>query len=96
MAKESSKTAKDAVTITEHEALGAPAPQNQAERVVWDGAKLVTLIDGKEAYRYLPASVAYLPPPPELVSLIAAAGFDAAERRALSGGIAQLLTGTRA
>ena len=48
------------------------------------------------AYRYLPASVAYLPPPPELVSLIAAAGFDAAERRALSGGIAQLLTGTRA
>jgi len=48
------------------------------------------------AYRYLPASVAYLPPPPELVSLIAAAGFDTAERRALSGGIAQLLTGTRA
>ena len=47
------------------------------------------------AYRYLPASVAYLPPPPELLALIAAAGFAASERRALSGGIAQLLTGTR-
>jgi demethylmenaquinone methyltransferase/2-methoxy-6-polyprenyl-1,4-benzoquinol methylase len=47
------------------------------------------------AYRYLPASVAYLPPPPELLALITAAGFDSVERRALSGGIAQLLTGTR-
>jgi demethylmenaquinone methyltransferase/2-methoxy-6-polyprenyl-1,4-benzoquinol methylase len=47
------------------------------------------------AYRYLPASVAYLPPPPELLALITAAGFASVERRALSGGIAQLLTGTR-
>jgi len=47
------------------------------------------------AYRYLPASVAYLPPPPELLALISAASFAAAERQTLSGGIAQLLTGTR-
>jgi demethylmenaquinone methyltransferase/2-methoxy-6-polyprenyl-1,4-benzoquinol methylase len=47
------------------------------------------------AYRYLPASVAYLPPPPELLALITAAGFASVEHRALSGGIAQLLTGTR-
>ena len=47
------------------------------------------------AYRYLPASVAYLPPPPQLLALISAAGFAAAERHPLSGGIAQLLTGTR-
>jgi demethylmenaquinone methyltransferase/2-methoxy-6-polyprenyl-1,4-benzoquinol methylase len=47
------------------------------------------------AYRYLPASVAYLPPAPELLALIAAAGFSAVERHPLSGGIAQLLTGTR-
>jgi demethylmenaquinone methyltransferase/2-methoxy-6-polyprenyl-1,4-benzoquinol methylase len=47
------------------------------------------------AYRYLPASVAYLPPPPQLLALISAAGFTAAERHPLSGGIAQLLTGTR-
>jgi len=47
------------------------------------------------AYRYLPASVAYLPPTAELLALIAEAGFTAVEREALSGGIAQLLTGTR-
>ncbi|MEW6475147.1 MAG: ubiquinone/menaquinone biosynthesis methyltransferase [Actinomycetota bacterium] len=47
------------------------------------------------AYRYLPASVAYLPPTPELLALIASAGFGDVERRPLSGGIAQLLTGTR-
>ncbi|HYH50990.1 MAG TPA: ubiquinone/menaquinone biosynthesis methyltransferase [Acidimicrobiia bacterium] len=48
------------------------------------------------AYRYLPASVAYLPPSPELLGLIGSAGFTAVERHPLSGGIAQLLTGTRA
>lgn len=47
------------------------------------------------AYRYLPASVAYLPPTPELLALISSAGFTAVERHPLSGGIAQLLTGTR-
>jgi demethylmenaquinone methyltransferase/2-methoxy-6-polyprenyl-1,4-benzoquinol methylase len=47
------------------------------------------------AYRYLPASVAYLPPAPELLALISSAGFTAVERESLSGGIAQLLTGTR-
>lgn len=47
------------------------------------------------AYRYLPASVAYLPPPAELLALIASAGFTSLERRPLSGGIAQLLIGTR-
>ena len=47
------------------------------------------------AYRYLPASVAYLPPTPELLALISAAGFTSVARRPLSGGIAQLLTGTR-
>jgi demethylmenaquinone methyltransferase/2-methoxy-6-polyprenyl-1,4-benzoquinol methylase len=47
------------------------------------------------AYRYLPASVAYLPPTPELLTLISSAGFTAVEREPLSGGIAQLLTGTR-
>ena len=47
------------------------------------------------AYRYLPASVAYLPPAPELLALISSAGFMSVARRPLSGGIAQLLTGTR-
>jgi len=47
------------------------------------------------AYRYLPASVAYLPPTPELLALISSAGFNSVERHPLSGGIAQLLMGTR-
>jgi demethylmenaquinone methyltransferase/2-methoxy-6-polyprenyl-1,4-benzoquinol methylase len=48
------------------------------------------------AYRYLPKSVAYLPPPTELVGLFADAGFPDMQRTLLSAGIAQLLVGTRA
>jgi len=61
--------------------------------------KVVPLIGGlmsdRDAYRYLPESVAYLPPGPRLVEMMDEAGFDAAERRPLTTGIAQLLTGTR-
>ena len=52
------------------------------------------LSDGA-AYRYLPRSMAYLPSPTALVDQIRRAGFYAVERRLLSGGITQLLTGTR-
>jgi demethylmenaquinone methyltransferase/2-methoxy-6-polyprenyl-1,4-benzoquinol methylase len=52
------------------------------------------LSDG-DAYRYLPKSVAYLPAPPELLRILAAAGFATVERRLLSGGITQLITATR-
>ena len=54
------------------------------------------LLSDADAYRYLPASVAYLPAPAELVQLIRHSGFPDAERRQLSAGITQLLTGTRA
>jgi demethylmenaquinone methyltransferase/2-methoxy-6-polyprenyl-1,4-benzoquinol methylase len=47
------------------------------------------------AYRYLPRSVAYLPPVAELLAGLRSAGFAAVERRLLSGGITQLLTATR-
>jgi demethylmenaquinone methyltransferase / 2-methoxy-6-polyprenyl-1,4-benzoquinol methylase len=53
------------------------------------------LSDG-DAYRYLPRSVAYLPDPPALVSALRAAGFGAVTRVPLTGGIAQLVTATRA
>lgn len=53
------------------------------------------LLSDADAYRYLPRSVAYLPPAPELVAMIERAGFGAVERRLLTGGIAQLLTATR-
>jgi demethylmenaquinone methyltransferase/2-methoxy-6-polyprenyl-1,4-benzoquinol methylase len=59
--------------------------------VPWIGG----LLSDPAAYRYLPRSVAYMPPPDEMLAMIAAAGFQGVERRLLSGGIAQLVTGTR-
>jgi demethylmenaquinone methyltransferase/2-methoxy-6-polyprenyl-1,4-benzoquinol methylase len=47
------------------------------------------------AYRYLPRSVAYLPPPAEMVAMLGHAGFADVLHRDLSGGITQLLVGTR-
>jgi demethylmenaquinone methyltransferase/2-methoxy-6-polyprenyl-1,4-benzoquinol methylase len=54
------------------------------------------LVSDRAAYRYLPKSVAYLPPEPELIQQLTAAGFPDVRRTPLSVGIAQLLTGTRA
>ena len=53
------------------------------------------LLSDGAAYRYLPRSVAYLPPPAAMLDDLRAAGFTAVERRLLSGGITQLITGTR-
>lgn len=62
--------------------------------------RVVPLIGGalsdREAYRYLPRSMAYLPPPDELVGMLRVAGFADAVRLPLTGGVAQLLVGTRA
>ena len=52
------------------------------------------LSDGP-AYRYLPKSVAYLPPREDLVAMLRTAGFDDAVHEQLSGGLTQLMTGTR-
>jgi demethylmenaquinone methyltransferase/2-methoxy-6-polyprenyl-1,4-benzoquinol methylase len=57
--------------------------------------RIGALLSDADAYRYLPRSVEYLPPPAELVGLVRDAGFPDAERRLLSQGISQLLTGTR-
>lgn len=57
--------------------------------------KIGGLLSDADAYRYLPRSVAYLPPPAELLAEIDQAGFRDVERRLLSGGISQLLTATR-
>ncbi len=53
------------------------------------------LLSDPAAYRYLPKSVAYLPPPERLVGMIGSAGFSDPRRQLLSMGISQLLTGTR-
>jgi demethylmenaquinone methyltransferase/2-methoxy-6-polyprenyl-1,4-benzoquinol methylase len=53
------------------------------------------LLSDRNAYRYLPASTAYLPPPDELLRLLADAGFARCRRVQLGMGAAQLLMGTR-
>jgi demethylmenaquinone methyltransferase/2-methoxy-6-polyprenyl-1,4-benzoquinol methylase len=61
--------------------------------------RVVPMIGGvlsdREAYAYLPKSIAYLPPAPEMLAALRDAGFPDAERLQLSGGIAQVLAGTR-
>jgi demethylmenaquinone methyltransferase/2-methoxy-6-polyprenyl-1,4-benzoquinol methylase len=62
--------------------------------------RMVPMIGGmlsdREAYSYLPKSMAYLPPVAEMVTAVRDAGFPDTERVPLSGGIAQVLAGTRA
>lgn len=57
--------------------------------------KIGALLSDGAAYRYLPKSVAYLPPRDELVQLLRDAGFADAEHIQLSGGLTQLMVGTR-
>ena len=57
--------------------------------------KIGALLSDGAAYRYLPKSVAYLPPREELVRLLREAGFPDAEHHQLSGGLTQLMVGTR-
>lgn len=62
--------------------------------------RVVPLIGGalsdRAAYEYLPRSMAYLPPPAEMVGMLAEAGFPGVRRIQLTGGLTQLLVGTRA
>jgi demethylmenaquinone methyltransferase/2-methoxy-6-polyprenyl-1,4-benzoquinol methylase len=57
--------------------------------------KIGGLLSDGAAYRYLPKSVAYLPPRDELVQMLRNAGFSDAEHVQLSGGLTQLMVGTR-
>lgn len=54
------------------------------------------LLSDRRAYRYLPRSVAYLPPTDALLDLLRRAGFSEVDQRPLTFGVAQLVTGTRA
>jgi demethylmenaquinone methyltransferase/2-methoxy-6-polyprenyl-1,4-benzoquinol methylase len=53
------------------------------------------LLSDRAAYRYLPKSTAYLPSTSELRTVLTESGFSSVNRRALSGGLSQLVTATR-
>ena len=53
------------------------------------------MLSDRDAYRYLPASTAYLPPRLELLARLGAAGFERIEHRSFLLGSAQLITATR-
>ncbi len=55
-----------------------------------------SLISDSAAYRYLPDSVEYLPPPERLRAILRSAGFAGVGRRTFSAGATQLYTATRA
>ena len=57
--------------------------------------RIGSLLSDRDAYRYLPKSVAYLPPAETTLSLLRDAGFVDTRRQLLSGGITQLITATR-
>jgi demethylmenaquinone methyltransferase/2-methoxy-6-polyprenyl-1,4-benzoquinol methylase len=83
-------------------ALEVDAPTSGAWRFgfdVWFN-KVVPVLGGalsdRAAYRYLPASVAYLPPTPVLRRMLVDAGFSAVGIRPLAGGLSQLVVATRA
>lgn len=83
-------------------AVDAAVPANRVVRVghdVWF-RRMVPWIGGRlsgeaDAYRYLPASTAYLPDGPGLVTMLRDAGFDDVERVTRMAGAVQLLSGTR-
>jgi demethylmenaquinone methyltransferase/2-methoxy-6-polyprenyl-1,4-benzoquinol methylase len=53
------------------------------------------LLSDRDAYSYLPESVAYLPVEAALLEMLSLAGFRAIEKRRLSAGVAQLVTARR-
>lgn len=74
------------------------SPVLRAGHAVWFNTvvpRIGGLVSDKAAYRYLPRSVAYLPPSPELCDSLRAAGFGNVACRQLTGGIVQVLTGSR-
>ncbi len=54
------------------------------------------LLSNKDAYGYLPRSLAYLPPRDDLLSMLEDSGFDHVRHQQLTFGAAQLITATRA
>lgn len=79
--------------------VGVPAnPVLKAGNSIYFGKivpKIGAALSDGAAYRYLPKSVAYLPEPDRMIAMLADAGFADASHHPLSGGLTQLLVGTR-
>jgi demethylmenaquinone methyltransferase/2-methoxy-6-polyprenyl-1,4-benzoquinol methylase len=54
-----------------------------------------SLVSDRDAYRYLPASTAYLPPSADIVAMLNRAGFSAVNHRRIMGGLSQQFVATR-
>ena len=82
--------------------LEVDAPSSPLWRAGFDlwFTKAVPVLGGvlsdRQAYRYLPESVAYLPPTPVLRRMLLEAGFSGVGVRPLAGGLSQLVVATRA
>ncbi|HEY1830813.1 MAG TPA: ubiquinone/menaquinone biosynthesis methyltransferase [Acidimicrobiales bacterium] len=82
--------------------LEVDAPASRTLRFGYDVwfTKVVPVLGGllsdRDAYSYLPRSVAYLPAAPELRRLLGQAGYSTIGIRPLAGGLSQLLMATRA
>ena len=57
--------------------------------------RIGALLSDGAAYRYLPRRIADLPSGPEMVAMLREAGFTDAAHHQLSGGLTQLMVGTR-
>lgn len=97
--RESARVLRPGGRMTALETAEPASPLLRAGHRVWFrqivpflGARLSNDAD---AYRYLPRSSAYLPPTPELLGLVDAAGFTAVRRGTFMAGAVQLITGTR-
>ena len=81
--------------------LEVDRPSNPMVRVghdVWfhHGVPIIgSLLSVREAYRYLPRSVEYLPSPDELAVMLEKAGYTHVEHRSLLFGTVQIVTATR-
>jgi demethylmenaquinone methyltransferase/2-methoxy-6-polyprenyl-1,4-benzoquinol methylase len=77
-------------------------PRNPVLRRLFDGyfgavaPALGGAVGKREAYRYLVESLAQLPPPKKVLTLLERAGFEGCRARALTGGMVTLFTGNRA
>lgn len=81
--------------------LDVSVPHNPALRVAHGFyfnkmvPKVGAVFSDRDAYGYLPRSVAYLPPSERIVEMLADAGFGAIRHRLLTGGVTQLFSATR-